>query len=201
MTHYRTLGLTSMKATQKEIKEHFYSRSLKCHPDMNPTEDAAIKFLELTKAYHVLRDPHTRKLYDASLVRFATVATVATSASSTAAADPNTTGYYTWSSSRQWPGTSDERYEAQFGSRKGFRQRRSNYAVLLGVCALGVVGAAIQFLRSVWASEFVKETHDRRDSMARASLNDVRRQAAENGFDKQLDILRDHAKKINNPNK
>lgn len=66
---YSRMGL-SPKATQKQIKEAYYKLSMKYHPDRNhDNPDATHRFREITEAYSVLGDNHTRRKYDRGLLR------------------------------------------------------------------------------------------------------------------------------------
>ena len=51
-------------ATPEEIRRNFLLLSRKVHPDRNPSEDAAEKFINLKKAYDTLSDPARRRAYD-----------------------------------------------------------------------------------------------------------------------------------------
>lgn len=60
---YGTLGI-SRKATHKEIKKAYKSKSLQFHPDKNKSEGASDKFAEVSRAYEVLSDETLREVYD-----------------------------------------------------------------------------------------------------------------------------------------
>ncbi|KAI6202893.1 J domain-containing protein [Aphelenchoides besseyi] len=64
-THYDILGV-STKATLREIKQAYYTKSKTCHPDSTNTKttQTSTEFLELKKAYDILRRPADRKQYD-----------------------------------------------------------------------------------------------------------------------------------------
>lgn len=68
--YYKILGLDPRNiVTQHEIKQHFYKRVLKYHPDKHRDSaeklEAKQNFQYLVKAYEVLKHPATRKKYDA----------------------------------------------------------------------------------------------------------------------------------------
>jgi molecular chaperone DnaJ len=61
--HYEVLGV-SREASEDEIKKAYRRLARQLHPDVNPSEDAAEKFKEVTHAYDVLSDPESRRRYD-----------------------------------------------------------------------------------------------------------------------------------------
>jgi len=60
---YGILGI-SRKATSKEIKKAYRSKSLEFHPDKNKSEGSADKFAEIARAYEVLSDETLKEVYD-----------------------------------------------------------------------------------------------------------------------------------------
>lgn len=60
---YEILGV-SRRATSKEIKKAYRSKSLQYHPDKNKDEGAAEKFADIARAYEVLSDEEKREIYD-----------------------------------------------------------------------------------------------------------------------------------------
>ena len=61
--HYETLGV-SREASAEEIKKAYRKLARQLHPDVNPSEDAAERFKDVTHAYDVLSDPEQRQRYD-----------------------------------------------------------------------------------------------------------------------------------------
>ena len=68
VNHYKVLGITP-KSTQAEIKAKFYKLSKIFHPDVSDqSEEAAIKFRQITAAYEILGNLKLRKMYDRGLL-------------------------------------------------------------------------------------------------------------------------------------
>jgi DnaJ-class molecular chaperone len=58
--HYNTLGINK-NANEKEIKKAYKKLALKFHPDRNKgNKEAQKKFIEISQAYEVLKDPKTK---------------------------------------------------------------------------------------------------------------------------------------------
>lgn len=51
-------------ATQSEVKTAFYNLSKIYHPDMNKSDEAGIRFREISEAYEVLGNIRSRRMYD-----------------------------------------------------------------------------------------------------------------------------------------
>jgi len=60
---YEILGIDPL-ATDKQIKSAYRKKSLSCHPDRNPSADAAAQFRALTQARDFLLNPLKRLLYN-----------------------------------------------------------------------------------------------------------------------------------------
>lgn len=63
--HYETLGL-SRDASQEEIRRAYRKLARKYHPDVNPGEEAADRFKQISHAFQVLSDPDKRRNYDST---------------------------------------------------------------------------------------------------------------------------------------
>uniref|UniRef100_A0A6V7J5K2 J domain-containing protein n=1 Tax=Bracon brevicornis TaxID=1563983 RepID=A0A6V7J5K2_9HYME len=61
--HYQSLEIDE-KATQREIKSAYFKLSMKYHPDKNSSEDAKVKFRDISEAYEVLGNYNKRRQYD-----------------------------------------------------------------------------------------------------------------------------------------
>ncbi|GAA5938209.1 hypothetical protein JCM3775_002917 [Rhodotorula graminis] len=60
---YKVLGV-SKTAGDKEVKKAYRKLSKQYHPDKNDSEEAKVKFLEVSRAFEVISDPEKRKTYD-----------------------------------------------------------------------------------------------------------------------------------------
>ncbi|KAI3730492.1 hypothetical protein L1987_61662 [Smallanthus sonchifolius] len=68
---YQILSLESRDVSFEELKKAYRATALKLHPDVCPSsirEECTKKFVELQKAYEVLSDPNSRKMYDDELI-------------------------------------------------------------------------------------------------------------------------------------
>ncbi|MFM6974421.1 MAG: molecular chaperone DnaJ [Agromyces sp.] len=61
--HYEVLGV-ARDASIDDIKKAYRRLARELHPDVNPSEDAAERFKDVTHAYDVLSDPESRQRYD-----------------------------------------------------------------------------------------------------------------------------------------
>lgn len=61
--HYEVLGV-SREANKEDIKKAYRRLARELHPDVNPSEDAAERFKDVTHAYDVLSDTNARQRYD-----------------------------------------------------------------------------------------------------------------------------------------
>ncbi|KAK0162839.1 hypothetical protein PV327_006583 [Microctonus hyperodae] len=64
--HYDSLGIKS-KATHNEIKSAYFKLSKQYHPDMNSSDEAKVKFNDISTAYEILGNHEKRKQYDRGL--------------------------------------------------------------------------------------------------------------------------------------
>lgn len=62
-SHYEILRVPRT-ATAAEIKRAYLREAKKCHPDIDSSPDATVRFKQLAQAYQVLKDPNARAHYD-----------------------------------------------------------------------------------------------------------------------------------------
>nr|QBK89390.1 MAG: DnaJ domain protein [Mimivirus LCMiAC02] len=63
MNYYKILGVNK-NTPDDEIRKRYKILARKYHPDKNPNRDTSKKFKEVTEAYKILSNPHTRSKYD-----------------------------------------------------------------------------------------------------------------------------------------
>lgn len=63
---YRLLGI-EVTASETEVKKAYRKQSLKCHPDKNPTPEAAVEFHHISLALGILTNPGKRAFLDKRL--------------------------------------------------------------------------------------------------------------------------------------
>ena len=66
-TNFYTVLEIEKDASTSKIKEAFFEKSKKLHPDVNKTEEAIQNYKDVREAYDILGDKKKRKEYDSEL--------------------------------------------------------------------------------------------------------------------------------------
>ena len=64
MKNYYQILFIQSNASLQEIKKAYRMLALEFHPDRNKSFNATEKFIEITEAYEILKDPIKRQVYD-----------------------------------------------------------------------------------------------------------------------------------------
>ncbi|XP_030595104.1 dnaJ homolog subfamily C member 4 [Archocentrus centrarchus] len=180
-TYYDLLGVKS-DATLEEIKNAFFDKSKKLHPDSDPSNPALhSQFVQLNDAYRVLSKELSRKEYDFKIQRpYGGGQTFRTTSSYRASADTYENIRY-WEQFRQSPETKAE--EQQKKRKRNFRL--VVYCVIAMMLSIGAHAVLFKKLEEVH-SNFM----DEKDRVITEIYNKAKERARINGFKKQMEILR-----------
>uniref|UniRef100_A0A3Q0T3B4 DnaJ (Hsp40) homolog, subfamily C, member 4 n=1 Tax=Amphilophus citrinellus TaxID=61819 RepID=A0A3Q0T3B4_AMPCI len=182
-TYYDLLGVKS-DATLEEIKNAFFDKSKKLHPDSDPSNPALhSQFVQLNEAYRVLSKELSRKEYDFKIQRpYGGGQTFRTTSSYRNPSDqiiPYNIRY--WEQFRQSPETKAE--EQQKKRKRNFRL--VIYCVIAMMLSIGAHAVLFKKLEEVH-SNFM----DEKDRVITEIYNEAKERARINGFKKQMEILR-----------
>lgn len=186
VNYYDLLGVKS-DASLEEIKNAFFDKSKKLHPDSDPSNPALHnQFVELNEAYRVLSKDVSRKEYDFKI----------RSPYSGGQAFRSASDHTSYGASMDFQ--ENVRYSEQF--RRSYaqemtaeewqRRRRKNFR-LVGYCVITMVlsiGAHIVFFRKL--EEVHNNFMDEKDRVITEIYNESKERARVNGFKKQTEILR-----------
>ncbi|XP_019965877.1 dnaJ homolog subfamily C member 4 [Paralichthys olivaceus] len=200
LDYYDILGIKS-DASLEEIKNAFFDKSKKLHPDRDPLNpELHGQFVELNEAYHVLSKELSRKEYDFKIRHRYTGGKAFTSTSNhttyRASTNAQDDSYY-WEQFHR-------SHSAEMSSEERQKRRSRNFR-LVGYCVLTMVlsiGAHIVFFSKL--EDVHTNFMDEKDRVITEIYNDSKERARVNGFKKQTEILRQkHAEfveKCRNPN-
>uniref|UniRef100_A0A1A8S8Y9 DnaJ (Hsp40) homolog, subfamily C, member 4 n=1 Tax=Nothobranchius rachovii TaxID=451742 RepID=A0A1A8S8Y9_9TELE len=183
VNYYDLLGVKS-DASLDEIKNAFFDKSKKLHPDSNPSNPTLhSQFVELNEAYRTLSKDLSRKEYDIKLQHPYSGRQVFTSASShsTYRSSEDNVHYWEQFHHSQSPEMTPE--EKQHRRRRNFRLVA--YCVTTMMLSIGVHTVFFKKLEEVH-SNFM----DEKDRVITEIYNDAKERARVNGFRKQTEILR-----------
>ncbi|KAF3693999.1 DnaJ -like protein subfamily C member 4 [Channa argus] len=188
VNYYDLLGVKT-DASLEEIKNAFFDKSKKLHPDSDPSNPALhSQFVELNEAYRVLSKELSRKEYDFKIRHPYSGGQGFRSTSSHTSHRPSTSTYaqnnirywdqFRWSHAQQ---TTAEEWQTR--RRRDFR--------LVGYCIIAIVlsiGAHMVFFRKL--EEVHNNFMDKKDRVITDIYNESKERARVNGFKKQTEILR-----------
>lgn len=186
VNYYDLLGVKS-DASLDEIKNAFFDKSKKLHPDSDPSNPALHSlFVELNEAYRVLSKNPSRKEYDFKIRRpysgGQAFRATSTNASYRASTDTQESFRY-WEQFRQ--------SQAQEMTAEEWQRRRRRNFRLVGYCFLTMmlsIGAHVVFFRKL--EEVHNNFMDEKDRAIAEIYNESKERARANGFKKQTEILR-----------
>lgn len=186
VNYYDLLGVKS-DATLEEIKNAFFDKSKKLHPDSDPSNPTLhSQFVELNEAYRVLSKDPSRKEYDFKIKHPYSGGQAFRSTSSHTSYRPSAEGR---ESMRYWE-QFQQRHAQEPTAEEWERRRRRNFR-LVGYCVITMilsVGAHIVFFRKL--EEVHNNFMDEKDRVITEIYNESKERARVNGFKKQTEILR-----------
>lgn len=186
--YYQLLGVKS-DATTEEIKNAFFGKSKKLHPDSDPSNPALhSQFVKLNEAYRVLSKERSRKEYDFKLGH----------QYNTHHGFGSTSSHTDYSNKYSSETHENIRYWEQFRQSNGHdryadaRQKsRSRNLRFVGYCIIAMmVSLGLHFLLFRKLREVHNNFMDEKDRMLTQIYNESKERARINGFKKQTEIMR-----------
>lgn len=186
VNHYELLGVKS-DATLDEIKNAFFDKSKKLHPDSDPSNpELHSQFVELNEAYRVLSKELSRKEYDFKIKPPYSSSQAFRSTSShtsyRASTDTQDNIHY-WEQFRQ--SQSPEATAEELQKKKARNYRLVAYCVLAMMLSIGAHAVFFKKLEEVHTNFM-----DEKDRVITGIYNEAKERARVNGFKKQTEILR-----------
>ncbi|XP_035988350.1 dnaJ homolog subfamily C member 4 [Fundulus heteroclitus] len=185
VSYYDLLGVKS-DASVDEIKNAFFDKSKKLHPDSDLSNPALhSQFVELNEAYRVLSKELSRKEYDLRLQRpyqgdQAFRSTSSYTVHRSAAANDDVRYWEQFQHAQSPEATAEQRKE----------KRKRNYKLVI-YCVITMmlsVGAHMVFFRKL--EEVHSNFMDEKDRVITEIYNEAKERARVNGFKKQTELLR-----------
>ncbi|XP_028271617.1 dnaJ homolog subfamily C member 4-like [Parambassis ranga] len=186
VSYYELLGVKS-DATLEEIKNAFFDKSKKLHPDSDPSNPALhSQFVELNEAYRVLSKELSRKEYDFKVRHpysggpgFSSTSSHTSYRTSTNAED----------NAQYWEQFRQAHTQNMTAENQQKRSRRNIHLVAYCVVAMMLsLGAHFVFFRKL--EEVHNNFMDEKDRVITEIYNEAKKRAKVNGFKKQTEILR-----------
>ncbi|RVE67387.1 hypothetical protein OJAV_G00102340 [Oryzias javanicus] len=183
VNYYDLLGVKS-DATLEEIKNAFFDKSKKLHPDSDPSNpELHSQFVKLNEAYRVLSKELSRKEYDFKIRRPYSGGEVFRSTSSYASSKSAQDNIHYWEQFRHSQPPEMTAEERERGRKRNFR--------LVAYCIITMmlsIGAHMIFFRKL--EEVHNNFMDEKDRVITEIYNESKERARINGFKKQTEILR-----------
>ncbi|XP_070819468.1 dnaJ homolog subfamily C member 4 isoform X2 [Chaetodon trifascialis] len=185
VNYYDLLGVKS-DASSAEIKNAFFDKSKKLHPDSNPADPALhSQFVELNEAYRVLSKDQSRKEYDFKIRRpYSGGQAFSSSHTSYRARDAQ-------ENTRYWEQFRQSHTQDMMSEDWQRRRRKKRNFQLLGYCIIAMVlsmGAHAVFFKIL--EQVHNDFMDEKDRVITEIYNECKERARVNGFKKQTEILR-----------
>ncbi|KAM9470422.1 dnaJ homolog subfamily C member 4 isoform 1-T2 [Clarias gariepinus] len=182
-SYYDILGVKP-DASLEQIKNAFFDKSKKLHPDSDPSNPSLhSQFVKLNEAYRVLSKERTRKEYDLRL-RYHGV-DQSFRPSSRYAHHPGSAE--TNENARYW----EQFHTVHEHSGEGWQKKRKKNFRLVGCC---VVAMLLSVCAHYFGFRKLEEVHndfmDKKDRVINKLYNESKERARVNGFKKQQEILR-----------
>ncbi|KAJ0044180.1 hypothetical protein NL108_005249 [Boleophthalmus pectinirostris] len=187
VNHYELLGVKS-DASLEEIKNAFFDKSKKVHPDRDPSNpELHSQFVKLNEAYRILSKDKSRKEYDLKLRHhYSAHQTYGSDFKYTDPADKFRSEAY-----------ENQRYWEQFRqsnahnmSTDAWQKRRTQNLRVLGYCIIAMVlSVGFHYLLFRKLEEIHNNYMDEKDRVITAIYNEAKERARVNSFEKQREIL------------
>ncbi|XP_041846713.1 dnaJ homolog subfamily C member 4 isoform X2 [Melanotaenia boesemani] len=185
VNYYDLLGVKS-DASMDEIKNAFFDKSKKLHPDSDPSNPALHnQFVELNKAYRVLSKELSRKEYDFKIQNPYSGSQAFRSTSSHATYESTSAQ----DNMRYWEQFRHYQSPEMTAERK--QERRNRNFRLVAYCVIAMmlsIGAHLIFFKKL--EEVHNNFMDEKDRVITEIYNEAKEKARVNGFKKQSEILR-----------
>ncbi|XP_017263930.1 dnaJ homolog subfamily C member 4 [Kryptolebias marmoratus] len=185
VNYYDLLGVKT-DATSDEIKNAFFDKSKKLHPDSDPSNPALhSQFVELNEAYRILSKELSRKEYDFKLHRPYSGGQAFRSTSSQSAYQ----NHHAQESIRYWEQVRYAQNPTMTEEEK--ERRRKGNLRLVAYCVIAMmlsIGAHLLFFKKL--NEVHTNFMDEKDRAITKIYNEAKERARINGFKKQTEILR-----------
>ncbi|CAL9707022.1 unnamed protein product [Knipowitschia caucasica] len=185
--HYDLLGIKS-DASLEEIKNAFFDKSKKVHPDSDPSNpDLHTQFVKLNEAYRVLSKDKSRKEYDLKIRHpYNFNQTYDSTFRNTDHSNKYSSEAY--ESQRYWE--QFRQSNAHNMSSEAWQKRRTQNQRVLGYCVAAIVlSVGVHYVLFRKLEEVHTNYMDEKDRVITAIYNEAKERARVNSFEKQKEIL------------